>query len=158
MLKKLRGALQMKMTDSDLRYSEVPLKGKNKTLIKILGGGGVNAGRPLQVKYWGVATPATPAALTPMPAGVGTRSPLELGGLKVGLAVWPSSPLALPTLLQLTGWRGPTGRAVCSTCPRPEVSGTHSGENSRVPPCLWRTQSSVLCDRQAAPKRFTSPP
>jgi len=26
----------------------------------------VNTGRPLQVKYWGVATPATPAALTPM--------------------------------------------------------------------------------------------
>ena len=24
--------------DSDLRYSEVPLKGKNKTLVKILGG------------------------------------------------------------------------------------------------------------------------
>jgi len=29
-------------------------------------GGVVNTGRPLQVKYWGVATPATPAALTPM--------------------------------------------------------------------------------------------
>jgi len=28
--------------------------------------GVVNTGRPLQVKYWGVATPATPAALTPM--------------------------------------------------------------------------------------------
>jgi len=26
--------------DSDLRYSEVPLKGKIKTLVKILGGGG----------------------------------------------------------------------------------------------------------------------
>ena len=38
--------------DSDVRYSEVPLEGKNKTLVKILGGG--------------VATPATPAALTPM--------------------------------------------------------------------------------------------
>ena len=25
--------------DSDLRYLEVPLKGKNKTLVKILGGG-----------------------------------------------------------------------------------------------------------------------
>jgi len=24
--------------DSDLRYSEIPLKGKNKTLVKILGG------------------------------------------------------------------------------------------------------------------------
>jgi len=36
---------------SDLRYSEVPLKGKNKTLVKILGV--VNSGRPLQVKYWG---------------------------------------------------------------------------------------------------------
>jgi len=35
MLEKLRGALQMKMTD--LRYSEVLLKGKNKTLVKILG-------------------------------------------------------------------------------------------------------------------------
>ena len=48
--------------DSDLRYSEVPLKGKNKTLVKILGGV-VNTGRPLEVKYWGIATPA---ALTPM--------------------------------------------------------------------------------------------
>ena len=28
--------------------------------------GVVNTGRPLQVKYWGVATPAAPAALTPM--------------------------------------------------------------------------------------------
>jgi len=53
--------------DSDLRYSEVPLKGKNKTLVKILGAGVVNTGRPLQVKHWrGVATHATPAALTPM--------------------------------------------------------------------------------------------
>jgi len=50
--------------DSDLRYSEVPLKGKDKTLVKILGV--VNTGRPLQVKYWGVTTPATPAALTPI--------------------------------------------------------------------------------------------
>ena len=48
--------------DSDLRYSEVPLKGKNKTLVKILGGV-VNTGRPLQVKYWRVVTPA---ALTPI--------------------------------------------------------------------------------------------
>ena len=36
--------------DSDLRYSEVLLKGKIKHLSK----------------YWGVATTATPAALTPM--------------------------------------------------------------------------------------------
>ena len=28
--------------------------------------GVVNTGRPLQVRYWGVVTPATPAALTPM--------------------------------------------------------------------------------------------
>ena len=28
--------------------------------------GVVNTGRPLQVKYWEVATPAAPAALTPM--------------------------------------------------------------------------------------------
>jgi len=28
--------------------------------------GVVNTGRPLHVKYWGFATPATPAALTPM--------------------------------------------------------------------------------------------
>ena len=41
------------------------LKAKNRTLVKILGV--VNTGRPLHVKYWGkVATPATPAALTPM--------------------------------------------------------------------------------------------
>jgi len=32
--------------DSDWRYSEVLLKGKNKTLVKILGG-------RQQVKYWG---------------------------------------------------------------------------------------------------------
>ena len=50
--------------DSDFRYSEVLLKGKSKTLVKILGV--VNTGRPLHGKYWGVATPATPAALTPM--------------------------------------------------------------------------------------------
>jgi len=54
--------------DSDLRYSEVPLKGKNKTLVKILGV--VNTGRPLQVKYWGVATPA---ALTPMSSSLGSQ-------------------------------------------------------------------------------------
>ena len=49
----------------DLQYSEVPLKGKNmKTLSQYWGV--VNTGRPLQVKYWGVATPAAPAALTPM--------------------------------------------------------------------------------------------
>jgi len=35
---------------------EVPLKGKNETLVKILGV--VSTGRPLQVKYWAVATPA----------------------------------------------------------------------------------------------------
>jgi len=34
-----------------MRYSEVPLKGKSKTLVKILGV--VNTGRPLQVKYRG---------------------------------------------------------------------------------------------------------
>ena len=39
--------------DSDLRYSEVPLKGKNKALIKILG--------------WGSSIhDATPAPLTPI--------------------------------------------------------------------------------------------
>jgi len=47
-----------------LRYLEVSLEGKNKTLVKILGV--VNTGRPLQFKYRGVAIPATPAALTPM--------------------------------------------------------------------------------------------
>jgi len=47
--------------DSDLRYSVVPLKGKNKTLVKILGGRQhrtIPAGQILG----GVATPATPAA------------------------------------------------------------------------------------------------
>ena len=44
--------------------SEIPLNGKINTCPNI--GGVVNTGRPLQVKYWGVATPATPAALTPM--------------------------------------------------------------------------------------------
>ena len=49
--------------DSDLRYSEVPLKGKDKTLVKILGV--VNTGRPLQVKYWGVTThdPCNPCGI-----------------------------------------------------------------------------------------------
>jgi len=51
--------------DSNLRYSKVPLKGKNKPLVKIFGGV-VNTERPLQVKYWKITTPATPAALTPM--------------------------------------------------------------------------------------------
>ena len=37
---------------------------KNKTLAKILWV--VNTGRPVQVKYCGVATPATPAAVAPM--------------------------------------------------------------------------------------------
>ena len=37
--------------DSDLRYSEVPLKGKIKHLSKYWGV--VNTGRPLQVKYSG---------------------------------------------------------------------------------------------------------
>jgi len=47
-----------------INFIEVPLKGKNKTLVKI--SGLVNTGRPLQVKYWGVATPLAPAALKPM--------------------------------------------------------------------------------------------
>jgi len=50
--------------DSDLRYSEVPLKGKNKTLVKILG---VRQHMTTPAgQIFGVATPATPAALTPM--------------------------------------------------------------------------------------------
>jgi len=49
--------------DSDLRYSEVPLKGKSKTLVKILGV--VNTGRPCRSNIGG-RDPATPAALTPM--------------------------------------------------------------------------------------------
>ena len=57
------GALQMKMTATcgiqKFRWTE-----KIKHLWKYWGV--VNAGRPLQVKYWGVATPATRAALTPM--------------------------------------------------------------------------------------------
>ena len=46
--------------DSDLRYSEVPLKGKNKTLVKILGGrqhrsnnGGSRPLQPLWVDAYG---------------------------------------------------------------------------------------------------------
>jgi len=50
--------------DSDLRYSEVPLKGKNKTLVKILGGRQHRTTPAGQIL--GVATPATPAAVTPM--------------------------------------------------------------------------------------------
>ena len=49
----------------DLQYSEVPLKEKIWKHFHNIGGV-VNTGRPLQVKYWGVATPAAPAALTPM--------------------------------------------------------------------------------------------
>ena len=37
--------------DCSCMHSEVPLKGKNQTLVKILGV--VNTGQPLQVKYWG---------------------------------------------------------------------------------------------------------
>ena len=48
----------------NLRYSEVPLKGKNKTLVKILGDGQHRTTPAGQIL--GVATPATPAALTPM--------------------------------------------------------------------------------------------
>ena len=52
--------------DSDLRYSEVPLTGKNKTLVKILGGRQNVQDDPCRSNIGGVATPATPAALTPM--------------------------------------------------------------------------------------------
>jgi len=38
-----------------INFIEVPLKGKNKTLVKI--SGVVNTGRPLQVKYWGSCDP-----------------------------------------------------------------------------------------------------
>jgi len=51
-------------SDSDLSYSEVPLKGKNQTLVKILGGRQHRTTPAGQIL--GVATPATPAALTPM--------------------------------------------------------------------------------------------
>jgi len=51
--------------DSDLRYSEVLLNGKIKHLSKYWGGR-QHRTTPMQVKYWGVATTATPAALTPM--------------------------------------------------------------------------------------------
>jgi len=47
-----------------LRYSEVSLKGKNKTFVKILGGRQHRTTPAGQIL--GVATPATPAALTPM--------------------------------------------------------------------------------------------
>jgi len=50
-----------------------PTEGKKiKHLSKYWGA--VNTGRPLQVKYWGVATPATPAALTPMGRRLARRS------------------------------------------------------------------------------------
>jgi len=54
--------MQMKMT-ATCGIQKFRRREKNKTLVKILGV--VNTGRPLQVKYWGVATPATLAALTP---------------------------------------------------------------------------------------------
>jgi len=46
--------------DSDLRYSDVPLKEKNKTLVNVLGWSST------QDDPWGVATPVTPAVLTPV--------------------------------------------------------------------------------------------
>jgi len=46
--------------DSDLRYSEVPLKGKNKTLVKILGGRQHRTTPARQIL--GVTTLATPVA------------------------------------------------------------------------------------------------
>jgi len=52
-------------------HSKFRWREKNKTLVKILGV--VNTRRPLQAKYWGVATPATPAALTPMRMGRESR-------------------------------------------------------------------------------------
>jgi len=52
------------LNNSDLLYSEVPLKGKNTTLVKILGGGGgVNTGRPLQIKYLGGRDPCNPCGV-----------------------------------------------------------------------------------------------
>ena len=50
--------------ESDLRYSEVPLEGKNKTFVKILGGRQQRTTPASQIL--GVANPVTPAALTPM--------------------------------------------------------------------------------------------
>jgi len=52
--------MKMTATSGIQKFAE----GENKTLVKILGV--VNTGGPLQVKYWVVATPATPAALTPI--------------------------------------------------------------------------------------------
>jgi len=60
------GALQMKMT-ANCGIQKFRCREKIKHLSKYWGV--VNTGRPLQVKYWGVATPATPAALTPMERG-----------------------------------------------------------------------------------------
>jgi len=52
--------------DSDLRYSEVPLKGKNKKkLVKILGV--INTGRPLQVIFLaGGRDPCNPCGVDAM--------------------------------------------------------------------------------------------
>jgi len=64
MLEKMRGALQMKMT-ATCGIKKFRLKGKNKTLVKLLGGGHQHRTTPAG-QILGVATPATPAALTPM--------------------------------------------------------------------------------------------
>jgi len=45
---------------------QVPLKGKKKKLVKILGGGVVNTEGTPAGQILGVATPATPVALTPI--------------------------------------------------------------------------------------------
>ena len=49
--------------------------------------GVVNTGRPVQVKYCGVAIPATPAALTPMDVPTGFRG-------KAPRRVWGKAPEA----------------------------------------------------------------
>jgi len=47
--------------DSDLRYSEVLQKGKNKTLVKILGGS--TQDDPCRSKYWEGCDPCNPCGI-----------------------------------------------------------------------------------------------
>jgi len=73
--------VQMK-NDSYLRYSEVPLKGKNKTLVKILGV--VNTGRPCRSNIGG-CDPCNPCGVDAY-GTVGSlyRSVAYLGGGALG--------------------------------------------------------------------------
>ena len=129
------GALQMKMT-ATCGIQKFRWREKIKHLSKW---GVVNTGRPLHVKYWGVATSATPAALTPMPLTSSILWPL--GERPIYLkpkAAMPNSCFLRPNIMKsdctnitLCDYSAPVGEhsivmSVClSVCPRsPELRRT----------------------------------